>query len=326
MTQETIAYQTIEGVDKPVSRIFYGTAALPFSAGEDGAPLLDAVTEMGINAIDTARVYGLAEKSIGDWLSHRDCREKLVLLSKCGHPDLETGRKRINEKEMREDLETSLHLLQTDYLDIYLLHRDDPDVPVGDIVEVFNAMHTEGKIHAFGGSNWTWQRIEAANEYAYAHNLIPFTVSSPNFGLADQVADLWGGGSVSISGPENKEARNWYRKNQMPVIAYSSLGHGLFSGKLHAAHAAEEAPKVLDSFAMKGYACPDNYERLRRCELLAAEKGLTVSQIAMAWIFGQPLNTFAIVSSGSPKRMQQNIDASNISLTQEECDFLDLKS
>lgn len=73
------------------------------------------------------------------------------------------------------------------YIDIYLLCRDDPNVDVAVPVEVLIAMHAEGKIGAFGGSNWTHQRIEEANEYAYRRGLIPFTVSSPNFGLADQV-------------------------------------------------------------------------------------------------------------------------------------------
>ncbi len=73
------------------------------------------------------------------------------------------------------------------YIDIYLLCRDDPDVDVAVPVEVMNALHAEGKIGAFGGSNWTHQRIEEANEYAYRRGLIHVTVSSPNFGLADQV-------------------------------------------------------------------------------------------------------------------------------------------
>ena len=84
--------------------------------------------------------------------------------------------------------------MRTDYIDIYLLHRDDPAVPASEIVEIFNAMHREGKIGAFGGSNWTHERIQEANAYAKDHGLIPFTVSSPNFGLADQIADPWGGG------------------------------------------------------------------------------------------------------------------------------------
>lgn len=234
------------------------------------------------------------------------------------------GRKRVNEKEMRKDFAKSASYLNTDYIDIYLLHRDDPDVEAGEIVEIFNAMHAEGKIGAFGGSNWTHERIEQANEYAYKHNLIPFTVSSPNFSLAEQICDPWGGGCVTISGRENKEAREWYEKNQMPVIAYSSLGRGLFSGKVKGSE-PEKAGEILDQTAMKGYASPDNFERLRRCERLAAEKGCTVPQIAMAWVYCQKMNTFAVVSTSNPKRMEENIAALSIQLSEVEMQYLDLE-
>lgn len=316
-------YVEIPYVKKKVSRIIFGTAIPPFMMGGNGNDLLDAMYDLGVNTFDMARNYMASELSVGRWLEEKDMREKVVLLSKCGHPSM-FGRKRINEAEMRKDFRKSSGYLHTDYLDIYLLHRDDPEVDAGEIVEIFNAMHSEGKIGAFGGSNWTHERIEQANEYAYKHNLIPFTVSSPNFGLADQIDDPWGGGCVTISGPANEKARDWYRQNQMPVIAYSSLGRGMFSGKVKSSE-SEKAGKILDATAVKGYVCPENFERLRRCEELAERKGVSVPQIAMAWIFKQKLNTFAVVSTSSQERMQENIKALEVELTEEETLYLDLK-
>ena len=316
-------YGTIPYVDKPVSRIVFGTAFQPLIMGGDGSDLLDAAFSRGINTIDLARNYGLAEASVGNWIAERDNREQIVLLSKCAHPSM-FGRKRVNEKEIRKDFKRSSELLHTGYIDIYLLHRDDPDVPAGEIVELLNAMHAEGKIGAFGGSNWTHHRIQQANEYAYSHNLIPFSVSSPNYGLAEQVDDPWGGGCVTISGPENEEARSWYRRENMPVIAYSSLGRGLFSGKLRSDN-AEKASAVLDKAAMKGYACPANFERLRRCEELAAAKGVTVPQIALRWIFSQEMDVFAVVSASRPERMEENTKALEIPMTTDDADYLNLK-
>ena len=316
-------YGEISYVKKPVSRILYGTAMEPFNVGGDGNVLFDAMYEQGINAFDTARVYGEAEQVLGRWIEERELRDKVVILSKCVHP-LPDGTKRVSEKEIRADFALSSRYLRTDYIDIYLAHRDDEQVSVEEIVEAFNALHAEGKIGAFGGSNWTHQRIEEANEYAYKHDMLPFTVSSPNFGLAEQVKDLWGGGSISISGPAGLEARKWYAKERMPLVAYSSLGRGLFSGKLKSEDAAF-ADRVLDEFAMKGYAYPQNFERLRRCEELAAEKGCSVSQIAMAWIFRQKLNTFAVVSTSKPERMQENIAAMELELTADEISYLDLQ-
>ena len=320
---EKMKYYSIPYVDRPVSQIIFGTAMPPFTTNENGNALLDAMFQMGVTTFDTARNYMHAEESFGRWLEEKNMRDKVVILTKCGHPD-ETGRKRVNESEMKKDLEQSLKCLRTGYIDIYLLHRDDPETDVAEIVEVFNEMHAKGKIGAFGGSNWICRRIEEANEYAYKHNLIPFTVSSPNFGLAAQVQDPWGGGCVTISGPENEEARSWYRNNRMPVIAYSSLGRGLFSGKLRSSD-ADHAGEVLDMFAMKGYGYPENFERLRRCEELASRKNATVPQIAMAWIFCQELNIFAVVSTTKPERMQENIGALHIKLSREECEYLDLK-
>lgn len=315
-------YRDIPYVDKKVSRIFFGTAMEPFLSGGDGSGLLDAVYGLGVNAFDTARVYKGAEKVLGDWMEKRGNRDELVILSKCGHPTPD-WKKRVNEREMRRDFEISSGYLHTDYIDIYLLHRDDPEVDAGEIVEIFNAMHAEGKIGAFGGSNWTCRRIEEANEYAYKHNLIPFTVSSPQFGLADQVDDPWGGGCISISGPSNGEEREWYRKTSMPVIAYSSLAHGFLSGKVKS-DAPENVREIIGSEADRAYACEENFRRLKRCEEMAEKKGCTVAQIAMAWIYRQKLNTFAVVSASKEERMRDNIEALSIELGSEELEWLDL--
>ena len=315
-------YRTIQGVDKPVSRLLFGTASPSFTPGMPQFGLLDAAFAAGINTFDTARVYGLAEKSLGLWLRERENRDQVVILTKCAHPD--GSRKRVTEKDIREDFAVSSDLLGTGYIDIYVLHRDDPDVDAGTVVEILNAMYAEGKIGAFGGSNWTHERIQEANEYAYRKGLIPFTVSSPHYSLARQQEDPWGGGCVSLTGDENKAARDWYQANQMPVIAYSSLGRGLLTGKIRSTD-APRAAELLDSFAMKGYGSADNFLRLARCEELAAQKRCGIAQLAMAWIYRQPLNTFAIATMSSPKRIQENVDALNLELTDAECRYLNLE-
>lgn len=317
-------YASIPYVDKKVSRIFAGTAFSPIQDGADGTVFFEAALDNGINAFDTARVYMEAEHSFGNWLEKSGRREEVVILSKCGHPDA-MWNKRVNEKEMRKDLKKSLEELKTDYIDIYMLHRDDLDTDVAVAVETFNAMHEERSIRAFGASNWMHTRIEEANEYAYKHNLIPFSVSSPNFCLARQVEDPWGGGCVNISGPENQEARAWYEKNQMPVIAYASLGRGFFSGRMKSEY-ADHASDYLDSFAMTGYACSDNFERLRRCEIIAERHGVTVAQIAMNWVFSHPLNIFAIASMSKADRMKANREALLLQLSDEEIAYLDLET
>ena len=314
-------YRSIPHVKLPVSRIILGCASDGFNGGKNQSALLDAALAAGINTLDTAREYGLSERVIGQWLGkHRD---EVVLVTKCAHPS-PLRPMRLTEQEIRKDVETSLHELNTDRIDILLLHRDHPSVEPGAMIELMNALKAEGKIDAFGVSNWSYERLCMAQEYADKRGLIPFSVSSPHYSLARQQADPYGGGCVSLTGVENKAARRWYAETQMPVFSYSSLGRGLLSGKLKS-DGAKYAADVLDRFAIKGYCCEDNFRRLARCEELAKEKGCSVAQIAMAWLYCQPLNTFAIVTMSSPARIRENIDALTLKLTADECRYLDLR-
>lgn len=313
-------YGWIEGLDKPVPRIFFGTAIMPMLRGQNANELLDSICDLGICAFDCARGYGYAEKSLGNWISERGDRDKLILLTKCGNVT-EAGVK-IDRRVIMSELETSLENLQTKYVDIFLLHRDDPQTSVGEIMDCLNECRQQGKVKAFGVSNWTHQRIQEANAYARAHNLDNISVSSPNYGLAEQIADPWGGGCVTIAGDRNMDARRWYADNQMPVLAYSSLGRGFFSGKFRSGDEAA-ARKLLDPFAQKGYLYPVNMERLARAEKLAEEKGCSVSQIAMRYIFSSPMNVYAIVSTKDSARMAENIAAARHPLTPEEAEWLE---
>ena len=108
--------------------------------------------------------------------------------------------------DISADIHDSLARFKTDYIDLYLLHRDDPDVTVGPIVERLHEHREKGQIHAYGGSNWSHERFAAANAYAEKHGLTPFAVSSPNFSLAEQAQPPWSG-CITISGPSQKAAR-----------------------------------------------------------------------------------------------------------------------
>ncbi len=311
----------INGLGKKVSRLFFGTAIAPMIKGHDVFALLDAAMSCGINAFDCARGYGLAERSLGKWIKERNNREKVVILTKCGNCDV-FGNVHITKKVIENELNKSLRELGCGYIDIYLLHRDDPDTPAAEFIETLNKAKRDGKIRIFGVSNWTCRRIEEANQYAAEHGLEGFAVSSPNFGLARQKQDPWGGGCVTISGPDNAGARAWYETNQMPVIAYSSLGRGFFSGKFRAFD-YEAAEKILDGAAKKGYLCEENMHRLRNAEVLSKRDNCTVSQIAMRYVFGSAMNIFAIVSTTNPIRLSENLAAALTPLCHEDIIFLE---
>lgn len=330
-------YGRIQYVNKPVSRIVFGTATPKMFAafrsvyGEspdfperlDAAfSLLDGMYAEGVNCFDCADHYG--EEPLGEWIEARGLRDEVVILTKGAHHN--RWRKRVTDFDILHDVHNSLAKLKTDHIELYLLHRDDPSVAVGPLMDALNRCVDEGKLGAIGASNWTVERMEEANEYAAKHGMRGFTVASPNYGLAVQVEDPWGGGCVTISGPENRKAREWYAKNGIPVFAYSAMARGFFSGKVRGDD-PESAEKVMDAPGLKGYAHPENFERLRRCEKMAKEKGASVADIALAWLFNQRrLDVYALIATSRRENMRANIEASKLELTDEECAWLDLET
>lgn len=307
-------YRNIAYVNKPVSNIIFGCGNPAIMSRWQGRKLLDAALDAGINTFDTAEVYGGSEAALGKWMRSRRNRDKIVLITKGCHP---RNGSRVNTVALKEDLEQSFQKLKTDYIDIYLLHRDDPQADFRPILEVLNQYHEAGKIGAFGGSNWSHERIAEVNQYAKEQDMTPFSVSSPSFGLASQVGDPWGGGCVSISGKEQINAQKWYEENKIPVLAYSCLGGGLFSGKVRTDD-LENTKSCLGNYAIRGYWCQENVDRLGRVERIAKEKDCSVAQIALAWTMQQKVEAFPIVTISHKDRIQENIEAVNLKLSDSE--------
>ena len=168
-------------------------------------------TEFGVNILDTAIGYGGSEVSIGKWMSARNNRKDNILITKGCHPGPEG--KRVTPKDLADDLFRSLERLETDYIDIYLLHRDDLDLPVDPIVDALNEHFAAGRIKSFGGSNWTHQRIQEANDYAAKNGLEPFRVRVP--------AILWRSRPVNPGPPARSPSADRMksrRANGMPPI------------------------------------------------------------------------------------------------------------
>lgn len=321
-------YGNIPGLDKPVSRIVYGCGGMKMMKGEPANAQLDAAFAAGINAFDTARVYGESEKVLGDWIRSRGNRDKLVLISKGAHPVFtpkEDGgveiTRRLSREEIRKDIDATLLALGVDQLDVYLLHRDDPSVPVGEITEWMDELVKEGKTRVIGGSNWTCRRIAEQRAYAVQHKMALFTVSSPHFSLARQDADIFGDRCVTLTGEPGAEARNWYRGHPVAVLAYGALSQGFFSGKWHGGdfHRRES---LMDGRMLAAYGSGENFGRLQRTEALSIRKGCTPAQLALRWLFTRGMNLFAAVSSENPARIQANWDALDIELSQKEADGL----
>ena len=272
-------------INKKMSKIVFGCANDLMNSGGNADKILNRALELGINTFDTARQYGLSENSLGHWLKQQN-REEIVLITKGSHP--EGDRDRVTPEDIEADITQSLETLNTNYTDIYLLHRDDLAVEVGPIVEKLNQLVVDGRVKVFGGSNWTVERIKEANTYAEKHNLQKFTVSSPNFSLVEQIGEPWGGGpgSVTLTGIQNKDTRAWYKVEEIMILGYSSLGHGLLCGRITSEN-LDEIQNILSPPALKGFYYPENIERVKRADSLAKEKGCTIPQLAIAWILQQ---------------------------------------
>lgn len=291
---------------------------------EKGFELLDAIYGAGCRCWDTAHVYagGDSERVLGQWSEARGNRDGIVILTKgCHHTQ---DRRRVTPFDLTSDLFDSLARLHTDYIDIYLLHRDDPNVAVAPIVETLNEHHAAGRIHAIGASNWETNRIEEANEYADKHSMVPFAVSSPNFGLAEQFDEPWRD-CITISGPQKVADRAWYAKHKMPLFPWSSMGRGFFSGRISRKN-WETVKGDFPDPVERSYAHEPNFQRLDRVEELAAEKGMTVPQVALAWVVQHPdLDIFALIGTFTGAEFNENLKALEVKLTAEEMEWLDLR-
>ncbi|MCF2940072.1 aldo/keto reductase [Paenibacillus alkaliterrae] len=305
-------YIQIEGCPKPVSRLMKGSDYFFHNTYEKAAANLDAFLAIGGNSIDTAHIYcgGESEEVIGRYMKERGNREQMVILTKGAHHD-RTG-PRVSKEAIRADLTHSLARLQTDYIDLYALHRDDPAVPAGEVIEILNEYVKSGAVKSIGVSNWTWRRIKEANEYAAANGLTGFSFSSPNLSLAKANEPFWSG-CVSA----DAETCAWHEEQQFPLLSWSSQARGFFTGRF--------SPEVRDNADLvRVFYSDDNWERLERAKQLAATKNVSAIQIALAYVLNQPFPTCALIGAQTAEELQSCDAGSLIQLTREELDWLDL--
>lgn len=320
----------LQGLDKELPPIVVGTSSALFTDEttpwihtemtlEERFAVVDELWDMGLRCFDCAAGYG--EKSLGQYLKDRGRTNDAVILTKGCHQN--PYRKRVTPFDLLSDIHDSFAKLGREYIDIYMLHRDDPSVPVSEIMPVLDRLKKDGQIGIYGVSNWSVERMKEANEFATANGLTPFQAISPHYSLAHQIADPWGGG-VSITGPENQESRRWLQEQNIPVFAYSSMSCGFISGAFKSDD-AEGAKKFLSPPGMKGYYAEENFERLRRAEILAEKYSVTVAQIAMAWLFNQDLIVIPLQGGENTEMYRQTLATADMKLEKEEVAWLNLE-
>lgn len=301
----------IQGLDKPVSRLIQGSDFFKHDVYDKVASVLDDFFAAGGNTIDTAHNYagGQSEETIGRWLKERGNRSEVVILTKGAHHD--KNGPRVNPEAIDHDIGVSLERLGTDYIDLYALHRDDPTVPVSVIVDALNKHVQAGTIKAIGGSNWSVQRLQEANDYAASKGLAGFTFSSPNLSLAKANEPFWAG---CVSADADDCA--WHAREQFPLLSWSSQARGFFTGRF--------TPEVRDNADLVRVFYSDaNWERLARAEQLGKQKGFSTIQIALAYVLNQPFPTAALIGAQNPEELHSCKDGSDILLTPEEVRWLE---
>lgn len=299
-------YGSIEGVEKPVARLVMGTVGgnwLPYAS-----VMFDEYFRCGGNCFDTAYIYGSSDATVGQWIKNRGVRDQVVILGKGAHTP------NCNPMSLTSQLLESLDRLQTDYMDIYMMHRDNPDIPVGEFVDVINEHRRAGRIKAFGVSNWSIERVKAANAYAHAKRVRGIDTVCNNFSLARMVEAPWGG-CIASSDPES---RAWFEKTQMPLMSWSSTGRGFF--------AFGDPNDTSNADLVRCWYSEDNFRRLERAKELAAKKGVPPVMIAMAYVLCQPFPTFALFGPSNLEEMHISLAALDVSLTPEEIKWLNLEA
>lgn len=311
-----VTYGIVAGITKAISRIVQGTMWFRADAVEAAHAVLDQAYALGVTTFDSAHVYGggESERILGRWIEERGVRDKVVIVGKGGEPN--PDRARVTPFDLSADMYDSLARLRTSSIDLYLVHVDDPSVAVGPIVEAMNGHLAAGRISAYGVSNWSHERIAAANAYAHEHGLQPIVASSVHLSLAEQVRPPWPG-NLSIGGESGRDAREWYRSEGMPVFAWSALAAGFFSGRFRPDN-RDTFDAYFDQIAAATYSSDPNFARLARARDLGAERGLSAAQVALAWVLGQPIDVYALVGSATPQEVRDNVQATQIELCDDD--------
>ena len=280
--------------------------------------LLDGFVAAGFNLIDTADVYsrwasghhgGESETIIGKWLKQRGGREKVVIATKLGS-DMGDDRKGLSPAYMTRAVDDSLRRLQTDYIDLYQSHRDDPDTPVQQVLEGYQKLIEQGKVRAIGASNFTAARLSESLEASRKHNLPRYETLQPRYNLADRAefeADL----------------QPLCEREHIGVIPYYSLASGFLTGKYrHQDHLAGRARGAGAGRYMNEH----GLRVLAALDKVAARLHHKPGQVAIAWLAARPTIAAPIASATNPAQLAELVAAPEITLDAETMAELDRAS
>jgi aryl-alcohol dehydrogenase-like predicted oxidoreductase len=280
--------------------------------------VLDRFVAAGFSLIDTADVYskwvpghagGESETIIGQWLKSRGGRERVLLATKVGG-EMAPGRKGLSASHIQRAVEDSLRRLQTDYIDLYQAHYDDPDTPFEETLRAFGDLIAAGKVRAIGLSNHDAPRFRAALAASRIHGLPRYETLQPLYNLYDR---------------EDFE-RNFAplcRAEGIGVINFYSLASGFLTGKYRTEQQVSASARQRSN---RKYMSARGFRILAALDAVAARTGTKPAQIAIAWLIARPEVTAPIASATSVAQLEELIAATRVSLDAESLQLLDTAS
>ena len=250
--------------------------------------LLDEFFENGFNCVDTANSYsnwvpgnkgGESETIIGKWIKNSKKRDDLVLITKVGW-EITENEKGLSKEYIIKEVENSLKRLQTDHIDLYMSHKDDPDTPVQETLEAFDQLIKQGKVRYIGASNFFKDRLEESIKLSREKKLYEYKVIQPKYNLYDRQFEK---GNAKLA-----------KKYDLGVITYSSLASGFLSGKYQS---EEDFSKSARGGGMKKYLNEKGFAILKVLNHLAKKYNCSPATISLAWLLHHPLVTAPIASA-----------------------------
>jgi aryl-alcohol dehydrogenase-like predicted oxidoreductase len=283
--------------------------------------VLDAYMEGGGNFIDTADTYstwlpghagGESESILGRWMSARKNRDHVILATKVGSrmgtaPDMYG----LSRRYILEEVEASLRRLQTEYIDLYLAHRDDTQTPFEETLAAFDVLVRQGKVRYIGASNYSAARLREALHISNQHGYARYACLQPPYSLMNRVA-------------YEGELQTVCLEEGLGVMTYSSLASGFLSGKYRQGKALPSSPRAKG--IEERYMHEQGFRVLETLDRVATTHSATGSQVALAWSMAQPGITSAIASATSVEQVHELLGAVEVSLHEDDVQALNRAS
>jgi aryl-alcohol dehydrogenase-like predicted oxidoreductase len=299
--------------------LMFGGNVLGWTADEATSfRLLDALMAAGFNAIDTADVYsvwarghqgGESETVIGNWLKRRDRRDDVIIATKVG-AQMGSGNKGLSRAWIMQEADASLKRLQTDTIDLYQAHRDDPDTPQEETAQAFADLVKQGKVRVLGASNFSPARLKLALDISHKHGLPRYESLQPHYNLVERPA-------------YEAELEPLCQAEGLGVINYYALAAGFLTGKYRSAADLSKSPR---GGGVKKYLGEHGLRVLEALDDVAARHGATPAQVALAWLIARPSVTAPIASATSLEQLHDILKAVELKLDAQDIEALNTAS